>query len=230
MTVKNTGARAGDEVVQLYASAVAPKEPRARKELKGIERISLGVGESRQVAFTLVPNRDFTHYDVAKKAYAVDSGNYEVQIGASSADIRAKSTVAVERRLARPRLLVDGDLDAQLAGRVAHFAARTDAELRQHGAGVVADGLLGQEQLPRDGGVRQVAREQRQHFQLARREPRGIRARRAIGSALQPSHAFGLELPAQPARHRLRAELIEDLERTPAIGFVALSASASASS
>ncbi len=45
VTVKNAGARAGDEVVQLYVSAVAPKEPRARKELKGIERITLKPGK-----------------------------------------------------------------------------------------------------------------------------------------------------------------------------------------
>jgi beta-glucosidase len=95
VTVKNSGARAGDEVVQLYVSAVAPKEPRARKELKGVERISLEPGESRDVAFTLIANRDFTHYDVARKAYAVDSGVYEVQVGASSMDIRVKSTVSV---------------------------------------------------------------------------------------------------------------------------------------
>ena len=41
------------------------------------------------------PDRDLTIYDDVKKAYAVDAGRFEVQIGASSADIRAKAVMAV---------------------------------------------------------------------------------------------------------------------------------------
>jgi beta-glucosidase len=57
--------------------------------------LALKPGETRRVSFTLLPDRDFTHYDVERKMYAVDAGNYEVQLGASSSDIRLKSTVAV---------------------------------------------------------------------------------------------------------------------------------------
>ena len=96
VNVKNVGKQAGDEVVQLYLRAVAPREPRALKELRGIQKLSLKPGESRQATFTLVPSRDFTHYDVEHKRYAVDRGTYEVQIGASSSDIRATSSVALE--------------------------------------------------------------------------------------------------------------------------------------
>jgi beta-glucosidase len=95
LNVKNVGARAGDEVVQLYARPVAPREQRALEELRGIERITLQPGETRQVSFSIVPSRDFTYYDADRKTYAVDSGNYEVQIGASSRDIRLKSTLTV---------------------------------------------------------------------------------------------------------------------------------------
>jgi beta-glucosidase len=95
VNVKNVGTRAGDEVVQLYAHPVAPREPRALKELRGIERITLQPGESRRVSFTLLPKRDLTHYDESRKTYAVDAGQYELQVGASSADIRAKSTLTV---------------------------------------------------------------------------------------------------------------------------------------
>jgi beta-glucosidase len=98
VTVKNVGKRAGDEAVQLYARALRPREPRALKDLRGIERISLEPGESRRVSFTLVPNRDLTYYDERRKAYAVDAGQYELQVGASSSDIRAKSTITVEAR------------------------------------------------------------------------------------------------------------------------------------
>ena len=93
--VRNVGSRAGDEVVQLYLRALEPKRPRPLKDLRGIERIHLAPGEEREVSFTFVPARDLTHYDVDRKTYAVDSGPYEAQIGASSADIRLKASFIV---------------------------------------------------------------------------------------------------------------------------------------
>jgi beta-glucosidase len=96
VTVKNIGKRAGDEVVQLYLKPLTPKRERALKELRGIERISLEPGQSRQVSFTVKPDRDLTVYDDGKNAYVVDPGAFEVQIGASSADIRAKVNLTVQ--------------------------------------------------------------------------------------------------------------------------------------
>jgi len=93
--VKNVGPRAGDEVVQLYVRELAPEIRRAEKSLRGIERLSLQPGETRHATFSLVPNQDFTHYDVEHKRYAVNDGSYEVQLGASSSDIKLKSTVVV---------------------------------------------------------------------------------------------------------------------------------------
>ena len=95
LKVKNTGTRAGDEVVQLYAHPLAPARTRALKELRGIERVTLQPGETRKVSFTVKGSRDLTIYDEKKKAYAVDPGKYEVQIGASSADIRLKNTLSL---------------------------------------------------------------------------------------------------------------------------------------
>ena len=91
--VKNVGKRAGEEVPQLYVRAVSPRVPRALKELRGIDRFALKPGETRQVSFTLVPGRDFTHYDEMYKRYVVDDSSYEIQLGASSSDIRLKTTV-----------------------------------------------------------------------------------------------------------------------------------------
>jgi beta-glucosidase len=93
--VKNVGARAGDEVVQLYVRELAPPTRRAQKSLRGMERLSMRPGETRRATFTLIPNQDFTHYDVEHKRYAVNEGSYEVQLGASGSDIRLKSTVVV---------------------------------------------------------------------------------------------------------------------------------------
>jgi beta-glucosidase len=95
VTIRNTGKRAGDEVVQLYLKPLDPKRARALKELRGLERVTLEPGQSRQVSFTVKPDRDLTIYDDVKKAYSVDPGTFEVQIGASSADIRAKTLLTV---------------------------------------------------------------------------------------------------------------------------------------
>jgi beta-glucosidase len=97
MTVKNVGARAGDEVVQLYVAPLDPKRPRASRELRGAKRLSLQPGESGDVRFTIKPTTDLRHYDVDARRYAVDAGKYEVQIGASSADIRVRQAFEVSR-------------------------------------------------------------------------------------------------------------------------------------
>ena len=95
VTVKNTGRRAGDEVVQMYLAPVDPKRPRALKELRGVARVSLQPGESRQITFDVQPARDLKIYDDVAKAYAVDAGKFELRVGASSTDIRAKAPFTI---------------------------------------------------------------------------------------------------------------------------------------
>lgn len=97
LKVKNSGARAGDEVVQLYLHPLDAKRERARKELRGFQRIHLQPGEERTVTFAITPSTDLRHYDVTGKAYAVDPGAYEVQVGASSADVRVKGRLTVTK-------------------------------------------------------------------------------------------------------------------------------------
>jgi beta-glucosidase len=94
--VKNAGTRPADEVVQLYARAVAPTLSMPLHELRGFERVPLQPGEERRVSFTLKPSADFTHYDVARKAYRAEPGVYEIQVGASSRDIRLAGRVRVQ--------------------------------------------------------------------------------------------------------------------------------------
>lgn len=92
--VKNTGKREGDEVAQLYIRRLMAPERRARKELKGFQRIPLKPGATRTVRFTLPPDA-FASYDEEDGRVLVAPGAYEVQIGASSEDIRAKQTVTI---------------------------------------------------------------------------------------------------------------------------------------
>lgn len=95
LKVKNTGQRAGDEVVQLYVRPLHAPHVRVIKELHGFQRITLQPGEEKEVAFDISPQSDLKYYDVAHHAYAVDPGRYQVQIGASSADIRLSKDLVV---------------------------------------------------------------------------------------------------------------------------------------
>ncbi len=97
VTVKNAGKRDGDEVVQLYLRPLDPRRPRALHELRGVQRVMMKAGQSRTLTFTVKPARDLAIYDDVAKAYAVDPGRFEVQVGASSADIRQAVAFTVTR-------------------------------------------------------------------------------------------------------------------------------------
>lgn len=92
--IKNTGKLAGSEVVQLYVSHKKPSIFKAEQELKGFEKVTLQPGESAEVRFAL-DKRSFAYYNVELKDWHVESGDYEIRIGASSRDIRHKAVVAV---------------------------------------------------------------------------------------------------------------------------------------
>jgi beta-glucosidase len=95
--VKNTGTRAGDEVVQLYARAIAPSIVRPAKELRGFERISLEPGKSQTVTLSLRADK-LAYYDEGKHTFVVEPGAYEMQVGSSSADIRARAEIKIEAK------------------------------------------------------------------------------------------------------------------------------------
>jgi beta-glucosidase len=96
LEVKNAGARDGDEVVQLYVRDGQPRKGAPIRQLRGFERIRLAAGASRRVAFTLVPERDLARYDEAREAFAVEPGEFEIEAGASSRDLRLRGRVSVE--------------------------------------------------------------------------------------------------------------------------------------
>lgn len=93
--VANTGARAGDEVVQLYARAVPTRVARPARELRGFARVRLGAGETKTVSFA-VPADKLSSWDEKRHAFVTESGAYELMVGASSSDIRATAKVNVK--------------------------------------------------------------------------------------------------------------------------------------
>ena len=94
LEVRNAGPRDGDEVVQLYARGPGTAGP--LRELRGFERVTVRAGEQKRVRFTLVPARDLLRYDETRKALAIAPGEYEIEVGASSSDIRLAGRVRVE--------------------------------------------------------------------------------------------------------------------------------------
>jgi beta-glucosidase len=95
VTVRNSGQRASDEVVQLYLRPLSPARERPLRELRGFQRVHLAPGESRELRFVVTPARDLRHYDEAAGGYAVDPGRYAVEVGASSADLRLSEAFEV---------------------------------------------------------------------------------------------------------------------------------------
>ena len=92
--VTNTGTRAGDEVVQLYVSHLASKVSRPVKELRGYQRITLKPGETRTVRFAL-PASSLAYWNEQTDRWIVEAEPVKLQVGASSADIRAEHTIRV---------------------------------------------------------------------------------------------------------------------------------------
>jgi beta-glucosidase len=91
--VKNTGSRAGDEVVQLYVRDQVGSVITYEKNLRGFERILLKPGEARTIAFTLGPD-DLALWNREMK-FVVEPGIFSVMIGSSSEDIRLKGEFEV---------------------------------------------------------------------------------------------------------------------------------------
>ncbi|WP_299347473.1 glycoside hydrolase family 3 protein [uncultured Pseudoxanthomonas sp.] len=96
--VANAGKRAGDEVVQLYVRPLQAAAGGAQQELRGFQRIHLAPGERRTVTFELSPHQALRRYDEARGAYVVPPGRYELRVGASSADVRARVPFEVTAR------------------------------------------------------------------------------------------------------------------------------------
>jgi beta-glucosidase len=94
--IKNSGARAGDEVAQLYVHQEKSSVKVPAEELRGFQRISLQPGETKTVTFPL-PVAKLAIWDETVHGFVVEPGRFDVLVGASSADIRLKDRVEVIR-------------------------------------------------------------------------------------------------------------------------------------
>jgi hypothetical protein len=104
VTVRNAGAVAGADVVQVYVSPAPSPVRRPIRELAAFEKIHLAPGESRTVEVAL-DRRAFAYWDSVKDRWRVEPGEYRVEIGRSAADIAATASVALEGDIDRPEPL-----------------------------------------------------------------------------------------------------------------------------
>ncbi len=101
LDVTNTGQRAGQEVVQLYVRDEQSSLPRPEKELKGFLKVELAPGETKTVTLTL-GMRALAYFDDARAAWVAEAGRFEVLVGSSSRDIRARAAFTLQREWVRP--------------------------------------------------------------------------------------------------------------------------------
>ena len=86
VTVKNTGSRDADEVVQLYIRDMVASISRPVKELKGFQRIHLVAGESKEVSFEITPDM-LKFYNIELK-HVIEPGDFQIMVGANSREVK----------------------------------------------------------------------------------------------------------------------------------------------
>jgi beta-glucosidase len=95
VNVRNTGSRAGDEVVQMYVAHAGSKVERPIEELKGFKRVRLEPGKTTTVELPLKAS-DLAYWSVEKGAWDVEADQVSLMIGSSSADTKLKTVVKVK--------------------------------------------------------------------------------------------------------------------------------------
>lgn len=94
-TLMNTGTVDGAEVAQLYVNAKCHGVYRPKKELKGFQKVFLKAGESKKVTIPL-DDKAFRYFNVKADRFEVESGEYEILIGASVSDIRLSGSIEIK--------------------------------------------------------------------------------------------------------------------------------------
>jgi beta-glucosidase len=102
--VSNTGRLAGKETVQVYVHDQKSGLVRPQKELKGFAKVELQPGETKTVSIAL-DFRAFAYYHPAYRQWITEDGDFDILIGASAADMRARQTVTLQSTLDLPCLI-----------------------------------------------------------------------------------------------------------------------------
>ncbi|KAI4158221.1 MAG: hypothetical protein LQ342_007668 [Letrouitia transgressa] len=87
VTIENTGAREGSEIVQGYISALKSRLPRPEKELQAFTKLTLAPGQSEKANLKF-DKYSVGYYDTSYKAWIAEKGTFNVLVGPSSADVR----------------------------------------------------------------------------------------------------------------------------------------------
>ena len=93
-TITNTGQMAGDEVAQVYVHAIHASIKAPVNQLKRFQRITLAPGESKELSFK-IPASELSFYDTRTNDLQTELGEWEIQIGSSSKDIRLKKSITI---------------------------------------------------------------------------------------------------------------------------------------
>ena len=96
-TIRNTGALAGAEVVQVYVASKEASIPRPIHELKGFDKLYLEPNEEKIVEICLHKD-SFGFYDEDGCSFLVEPGEYEIQVGSSSRDIRLTGNIKLNKK------------------------------------------------------------------------------------------------------------------------------------
>ncbi|MGZ7443033.1 beta-glucosidase family protein [Paenibacillus sp. TH7-28] len=93
--IMNTGSVPGKEIAQLYVGCKSGKVFRPNKELKGFAKVFVDPGETKTVTIPF-DDKTFRYFNVNTNGWEIEAAEYEIMIGASSADIRLTATLEVE--------------------------------------------------------------------------------------------------------------------------------------
>lgn len=95
LDVTNTGDFDGDEVIQVYVKDKASSVIQPIKELRGFKRVSLAKNGGKQTVSFGLSNADFSFWDESQKGWTIEPGEFEIQVGGSSKDIRLTGTLSI---------------------------------------------------------------------------------------------------------------------------------------
>lgn len=105
VNVSNTGAREGDEVIQVYITHPQGSISMPEKQLKAFERVSFNAGESKQISFT-IKAEDLYIFDEGSDSYILPTGAYTIKVGGASDNLPLSFTVNVNAASPAPDLHV----------------------------------------------------------------------------------------------------------------------------